>query len=139
MCKDNVFITTITPNGTTRPTTANPSYSDSNQVAQPYCSMFTSETSMLYRSGPSNSAVIAPRTNVDNFVQVLSKTVFESDALFKDANNVSTIIDVYKYENLLNAIAYFPAFCSIDRSILNCKKQVAAFMAVTKSLTDNLK
>jgi uncharacterized protein YxjI len=35
----------------------------------------------------------------------------------------------------LKAIAKFPAFCSVNGTIFECKQQVAGFLSITKTLT----
>jgi hypothetical protein len=49
--------------------------------------------------------------------------------------NGLNINSVYSYENLLKAVAKFPEFCSVDYTISDCKKQVAGFLSITKTLT----
>lgn len=114
-----------------------PEYIDDSGKAQKYCNMFTSDSSLLYKTGPSASSLSSPRTNIDVFQQVLSKATFLADADFT-VGGASILAPEYSYENLLKAVSKFPAFCSVNRPILDCKKQVAAFLSVSKALTNNL-
>lgn len=127
------------PNSTTAPGAGvlDPEFTDAAAKTQKYCNMFTSDSSLLYKNGPSASFISSPRTNVDVFQQVLSKNVFEADTDFTVGGNY-IVAPEYSYEHLVRAISKFPAFCSVDRPLNDCKKQVAAFLSVTKALTTNL-
>ena len=126
---DANYYTTINGNAVT-----DKSFNDPNGYATNYCNQFTSESSFYYKVAPIDSNVNVPRTNVDNFLQVLSKTQFENDTDLRNAAGLN-INGVYSYENLLKAVAKFPAFCSINGTILDCKQQVAGFLSITKTLT----
>jgi len=96
--------------------------------------MFKDQNSLYYKVGPKSTSVNVPTTNVDMFLLAMPKAVFEADVDFRNVNGLN-INAVYSYENLLSAVAKFPAFCSADDSLASCKKQVAAFLSITKVLT----
>jgi len=96
--------------------------------------MFTSQDSLFYKIGPSTSSVSIPQSNVDMFMLSMSKQTFESDNDLKSLYGLA-INSVYSYENLVKAVAKFPAFCDIKSTVLACKQQIAAFLAITKQLT----
>jgi hypothetical protein len=46
---------------------------------------------------------------------------------------------IWAYDGFEAAVAMIPSFCSVTDTRTACQKQVAAFMAVTRSLTGNFR
>ena len=67
---------------------------------------------MLFKNGDAKDSLTLPRTNVDNFKFVYPKLKYDSDKNFP-ATGATGYNDVYSYDNLVAAVALFPAFCDV--------------------------
>jgi len=94
-----------------------------------FCDRYSLTTSPLYKATSDEKTIRAPVNNVDRFKAALSKTAYEG------AMPTGYDSAYYSYDSLVAAVAWFPAFCSVEGSVEDCKQQIAAFLAVTQVLT----